>query len=223
MSDRLKEGELLFAKGKIKEAKKCFIDLLEEDPENSEALNNLGVICHALGKIQEAEDYFLKALAIKGDYLDPLLNLADLYQSVKRWKEAAIQLEKYISINNQDPNKFNQLGLVYLEMGNTQKAREALKRSLDLNPDQEIVRESLEELEKRYSDPICLPEPGSFRAAFIEIDITPRVSENNPVFLQGFGGPLRRATSVSTPLMMHTYPLCPWDHLSCREKFRTGL
>ena len=105
----IEKGERLFAEGKIEEAEKCFLDLLKNDPKNSETLNNLGAIQHAKGNLQEAEDFFIQALAVNEGYLDALLNLADLYQNAKRWKEAAIQLEKFISICNHDHKVFNQL------------------------------------------------------------------------------------------------------------------
>ena len=202
MEDKLKQGETLFAEGKIEEAEKCFLDFLDQNPEDAEALNNLGVLHYARGNVQEAEGYFLKAIEAKEDYPDALLNLADLYQNAKRWKEAALQLEKSIAIDDQDHNLLNQLGMVYLEMGNTEKARPTLKKSLELNPDQETIRESLERLEKRDMAPNYLPTPGFFRGAFAEINITPNVSEQNPLFLQGMGGPPRKATAVSSPLMM---------------------
>ncbi len=149
MEARLKQGEALFAEGKIEEAEKYFSRLLENDPTNTEILNNLGVIFHRQANSEKAEGYFLKALAIKEDYLDPLLNLADLYQTAKRWKEAAHQLEKCIAIDDQDPNLYNQLGMIYLEMSDSPKAREFLAKSLKLNPDQEIVRQSLGTLDKK--------------------------------------------------------------------------
>ena len=146
MEANIKHGESLFAEGKIEEAERCFLDLLDNDPTNAEILNNLGVICHDRGNVEEAEDYFQKAFAVKNDHLDALLNLVDLYQEAKRWEDAATQLEKYININTQEPNFYNQLGMVYLEMGNIEKAKEALKHSLDLNPVQEIVREAFSAL-----------------------------------------------------------------------------
>ena len=142
----IKESEVLFAQGKIEEAEKCFLDLLKNDPKNPEILNNLGVIQHAKSNLQEAEGFFMQALASNEGYLDALLNLADLYQNAKRWKEAAVLLEKYIAIDNQDPNLYNQLGMVYLEMGNTEKAEIALKKSLELNSEQKTVKESLSAL-----------------------------------------------------------------------------
>jgi len=148
MENKLKQGEALFAEGKIEEAEKCFLNLLEKNSEDVEALNNLGVLHCARGNVEKSESYLLKALAIKEDYSDALVNLANLYQDTKRWEEAAVQLEKCISINNQDPNLLKQLGMIYLEMGDTEKAKTVLAKSLKLNPDQEIVRQSLILLEK---------------------------------------------------------------------------
>ena len=44
MNNTLNEGETLFADGKIDEAEKCFLSLVENDSDCKEAYNNLGVI-----------------------------------------------------------------------------------------------------------------------------------------------------------------------------------
>jgi len=44
MKNKLKEGETLFADGKIDEAEKYFLSLVESDSDCKEAYNNLGVI-----------------------------------------------------------------------------------------------------------------------------------------------------------------------------------
>lgn len=134
MAGKLKQGEALFAEGKIEEAEKYFLNLLEEDPTNAEILNNLGAVYYSRENFDKAEDFFLKAFKANDNYLDALLNLADLYQNTNCWEEAANHLEKYTSIDGQDPNLFNQLGMVYLEMGDAEKARAALAESLELNP-----------------------------------------------------------------------------------------
>jgi len=149
VDDLIKEGETLFSEGKIEEAEKSFLSLLKNDPANAAILNNLGVIYHTQDNIEKAEEFFLKTHRINRDYLDPLLNLVDLYQNAKRWKEAVLQLMKCIAIDDQDPNLYNQLGMIYLEMGDFQKAREVLAKSYKLNPYQDILRQSLIALEKR--------------------------------------------------------------------------
>ena len=157
MQNKLKQGEALFAEGKIEEAERCFLSLLEknsEDSENVEAVNNLGVIHYARGNIEKSENYFFKAIAIKEDYSDALLNLANLYQNTGNWQKSASQFEKFISINNHDYNVFNQLGLVYLEMDDTAKAMSVLKKSLELNPEQKTVKDSLSTLKHATKKPI---------------------------------------------------------------------
>lgn len=105
-------------------------------------------------------------------------------------------------------------------MGNTQRACDVLKKSLKLNSDQKSVKESLKELEKIHYIPSYLPKEESFKAAFAEINITPNVSENNPVILQGMGGPPRKTTAVSNPLMMQLL-LLEDDHFT-KVLFVTG-
>jgi len=153
MEDKIKRGEALFAEGEIEQAFSVFNTILENQPDNQEALNNLGVIYHSRGNREKAEDYFLKVFAIKDDHLDALLNLIKLYQEDQRWQEAAIKLEKYIEKYDQDPKLYNQLGVVYLEIGNIEKARVVLAKSLELNPSQEIVKESFKALENKDDTP----------------------------------------------------------------------
>jgi Flp pilus assembly protein TadD len=47
----LREGEALFSEGKIEEAERCFLDLLDNNPANPEILNNVGVIQYTRGNL----------------------------------------------------------------------------------------------------------------------------------------------------------------------------
>ena len=202
MKDRLNEGETLFAEGKIEAAKGLFLDLFQEDPQNPEVSNNLGVVYHALGDLKKAEEYFRKSLSLRDDDSDCLRNLADLCNAQKRWQEASEYLEKSVSVQDNDPTIYNQLATIYLELGEVQKAKAALGESLRIDGDQEIIKESLKELEKAEASSETCQESAFFKAAFVEVDITPQVSEQYPILLQGFSGSPRKATDKSTSLMM---------------------
>ncbi len=80
MEAKLHTGEQLFSEGQVEAAKHVFLEILEEDPNNPEILNNMGVIEYSQENVQEAVDYFLKALLIEPDYQDALMNLALLYR-----------------------------------------------------------------------------------------------------------------------------------------------
>jgi len=75
MDNRLKQGEALFSGGKIVEAQKCFLEVLDHDPQNKEAYNNLGVISIKNQQIEEAIDYFNKSLTLDPFYKQGALNL----------------------------------------------------------------------------------------------------------------------------------------------------
>ena len=143
VKNRIKEGEELFSEGKIEEAERLFLGLLDGEPNNCDILNNIGVIYHTQGKVNFAEDYFLKALTVENDHLDVLSNLANVYMESKRWKEAAVQLKRYVSIDDRNADIFFQLGLVYDAIGEKEKADAAWKRSLEIDPNRRSSQDFL--------------------------------------------------------------------------------
>jgi len=146
--EEIKKAEELFQEGHVDEAEDIFNCVLQDQPENHEILNNLGVIHFTRGDVEEAEACLLKGLAVKPDYLDALFNLSLLYRSRKHWQAAARQLEEYISISNENADVFNQLGLIYIEMGNREAAVSLLEKSIQMNPNQQIVKYTLGRLEE---------------------------------------------------------------------------
>ena len=147
--ENIKNGVRFFEGGQFNEAEEIFLQALYLQPENYEILNNLGVIHYTKGHIQKAENHFLKSLIVKGDYPDALLNLAQIYQSVFWWEQSAIQLEKYILLDDKNVDILNQLGMVYLEMGSTQNERVVLAKYLEINPMQQLVKDTLKKIERR--------------------------------------------------------------------------
>ena len=74
MNNKLNEGETLFADGKIEEAEECFLSVVENDINNKEAYNNLGVIAFQKDDREKAIDYFTRSLGIDPLYRDAVLN-----------------------------------------------------------------------------------------------------------------------------------------------------
>ncbi|NVL89468.1 MAG: tetratricopeptide repeat protein [Desulfobacterales bacterium] len=108
MEDKLKQGETLFAEGKVEEAEKCFLGLLEENPENEEAYNNLGVIALQRQNIEQAFAYFTKALEIAPFYKYAVLNYSEVLRALGRLHAAIPILEKGIE-KYSDDKEVNQL------------------------------------------------------------------------------------------------------------------
>ncbi len=141
--DEIKRGEALFENGDLDLAESVFKSILQVAPDNCISLNNLGVINISKGHNILAEEYFKKAIALKDDYPEAIINLASLFQNAKRWIEALTLLSKFLDVNDTNSDIYNQLGIVYLEMNDPDKACAALEKSLKLKPEQPAVKESL--------------------------------------------------------------------------------
>jgi Tfp pilus assembly protein PilF len=72
------EGEAFFAEGNFAEAKDRFLAVVKDDPQDKNALNNLGVIAFQEKQIDHAARYFSQCLSIDPFYLDGVLNFCQL-------------------------------------------------------------------------------------------------------------------------------------------------
>ncbi len=96
MENKLEEGEILFADGKIDEAEEFFLSAIKKDINNKEAYNNLGVVAIQKEDVKSAVDYFAKSLKIDPFYKDAIINYADLLCSLNQLLIAKPLLEKVV-------------------------------------------------------------------------------------------------------------------------------
>lgn len=122
MSTEIERGESLLADGHEAEAERCFRGLLDRDPRNTEALNNLGVIAYRKNELKEAAAYFEKALAIDPLYRDSVENLKLVTRLTRQAETAAGEAPRLagarISIVAPFDNKFNELYRRYFSRDN---------------------------------------------------------------------------------------------------------
>ena len=86
LNELMKQAERHFEKGDLSLARQCFIQILEVDPNHSEALNNLGVILFQEGLINEAIDCFQTVLRQEPANADALANL----EMVEKYLQEAV-------------------------------------------------------------------------------------------------------------------------------------
>ncbi len=143
LNKKITQGQTLFKTGKVEESKILFLKLLENNPLNTEILNNLGVIFFSKGDIQKAEKFFKKAINVDNNHTDSRLNIINLLQGSGRYEESINHLKFLIQSRTDDVNIINQLAMAYLETGKKDEAISSLVKSLNINPAQKIVKESL--------------------------------------------------------------------------------
>lgn len=103
------------------------------DAEDFALYYNIGVALYNLreedpNQVSEAIAYYEKALSIQEDEPQTILNIAVAYVAIDQYRDAADWLEKYTSISTTDPDGWRLLSRCYSEMGEKEKARDALGR-----------------------------------------------------------------------------------------------
>src|SRR3972149_7722244 len=94
MENKLKEGERLFAEGKVDEAERYFLSLINNGIHDKEVFNNLGVIAFQRNDRKKAVDYFTRSLDIDPFYKAAVLNYVDLLNSLNQLQTAKPLLQK---------------------------------------------------------------------------------------------------------------------------------
>jgi tetratricopeptide (TPR) repeat protein len=94
---------------------------------------NIGVSLYNLRKedrshIDEAISYYQKALDITPNDPDTVFNILVAYAAKEDWSDAAQWGEKYVTVNPSDANGWKLLARSYSELGDRDKAEEAMKR-----------------------------------------------------------------------------------------------
>lgn len=113
----MKRGNQYLDEGEYTKAMMEFKDLLEIDPENPFALNNLGLTYKEKELYSSAKKSFEKALEILPNYYKALNNLGNLYFEMEEYERAQEYYEKSLEIKPNFPEAHWNLALCYEKSG----------------------------------------------------------------------------------------------------------
>jgi tetratricopeptide (TPR) repeat protein len=92
-----KQAEAKIAAGDVAGAARILVDIIEKDPVNFRAYNNVGIISWMRKAWEDAYSMFKKSVTIKPDYTDALINLFDGALKLRRISEALPYFEAALS------------------------------------------------------------------------------------------------------------------------------
>jgi tetratricopeptide (TPR) repeat protein len=92
-------AEMAITNGRIQEAAQILIAIIDKDPENWRAYNNLGILSWSTSKWIDAYQLFKKAVSIKGDFEDALVNLFDAALKLRKINEVSTLFNAAIELN----------------------------------------------------------------------------------------------------------------------------
>lgn len=142
----LEKGVKFYNKGNLKEATKCFQDVLKLEKDNFHALKYKGMILELEEKPVQAIKFYKKALKIQKD--DPLTLYylcISLYNSDK-YHESKEASEKLTKLRPDWDDSWYVLGISLQALGDTKGAIKAYSKALSINPLNEDASTVLKEL-----------------------------------------------------------------------------
>jgi predicted O-linked N-acetylglucosamine transferase (SPINDLY family) len=125
----------LHSSGRLAEAEALYRRVLTAQPNQPEALSNLGAVLTALGRPAEAVASLEKAVTLRPDYADAHGNLGVTLQALGRLEAATAAYRRAIAARPDDPQAHYNLGNVLHLAGRSDEAAAAYRRALLHKPD----------------------------------------------------------------------------------------
>ena len=172
----LQLGELQLARKQLDLAEHSFISVLRLEPESGVALIKLGEVYERREppQLDRAIAQYYAAERIATDPFDALFHLAGAFDRQKRSVDALQYYGRCVALRPKDPVPFNNIGKLYADRGEGDKALEQYQKALDL--DAHFI--------PAYSNRAAIfAERKDYKAAEEEIMKAAKVDPNNPVIL----------------------------------------
>ncbi len=114
--------------------------VLQQEPENVKTRVNMGIAYSSLRNFAKAEEVFALAEEHSSSYADLFVNRAIMNYERKEYAKALIDYQKYLNLNPNDHQIYNDMGVVHSLMGNHQKAIESFTRAISISPVKDYYR-----------------------------------------------------------------------------------
>jgi tetratricopeptide (TPR) repeat protein len=114
------------------EAETLWRRIVDDYGDDSDALNNLGVVLHELGRLSEAEAYFNRTLNVSPGHVGALINYGRLLVQLLRNDEAERMYLQAVKLQPLAVEAHENLGVLYRKARRLKEAEYAFRRVLDI-------------------------------------------------------------------------------------------
>jgi predicted O-linked N-acetylglucosamine transferase (SPINDLY family) len=120
--------------GRLAEAETLYRQVLQAQPDNSDALHLLGLIAHHIGRHEVAVEMIGKAIAINPSVAAFHNNIGEAYRAQLKLEEATVHYLQALSLKPDFAEACNNLGTVYQRQGRLEEAAAYYRQALKCSP-----------------------------------------------------------------------------------------
>lgn len=119
--------------GQLEQAQAIFEGILDDDPEDIQALNALGIISYVIDNNQDAIKYFTEVIDNHPNSSSGYLNRSCVYKYQNDTERAIKDLSKAISIDSSEPNLYMDRADLYAGSKDWEKAKADIEKALSFD------------------------------------------------------------------------------------------
>jgi Flp pilus assembly protein TadD/peroxiredoxin len=136
-------GVALFQHGYLEQAAESFKQVIAEDPENAEALYNLGTLYLRSNQSEQARQYLEQTVKRRPNYPEAWNNLGMLCAQEGQADEAIHDFQRSLELRPDYSIALLNLGNLYRRQGNFQESERLLFQALQISPDDPEINYSV--------------------------------------------------------------------------------
>lgn len=140
-----------FDKGNYQKARNYFTKVVDENPDDTQALFFIGVAYEAEGDLENALKFYKKTLEVRNDFVEPRMRIAYIYFLQKNYQKALESLDKVADIDR-DMDFYRLKAAILEEEGRVDEAIYVIDEGLAKNPESEELLFSLAVLKEKKKD-----------------------------------------------------------------------
>jgi predicted TPR repeat methyltransferase len=129
--------------GHVRQAEDIYRAILEQAPEQADALHYLGVIAHQQGRHHEAVALIEQSLVLAPSQADWYSNLGIVLKARARLDEAVAAFRQAIALDPGHVNAYNNLGVLLRARGEIAEAEAAYRTAIEIDPAHQDVHQNL--------------------------------------------------------------------------------
>ena len=129
--------------GKLQEAKRAYLRILDLAPQHAKTLSLLGKLCAQTGDWNAAKKHLTQALDLAPKHADTLESLAMVHEAQNEWVRSQALYQQAIALNPDNAHLHNNYGDLLRKMGILEESRIHFLKALSLQPRFAIAQNNL--------------------------------------------------------------------------------
>ncbi|AFZ20335.1 tetratricopeptide repeat protein [Allocoleopsis franciscana] len=198
ISEAIVSAFQFYQTGNLSHAEWICQQILQQQPNSTEALDLLGRMAHQVGKLEEAIAYYQKLIALLPDYAEAYYRLGSALQSKGQLAEAIAFYQHAIKLQPDYTEAHYNLGYAFHQQGNLPAAIEHYQQAIALNPNQAEAHANLAHI---------LQHQGQIEAAITHYQQAIAIKPDVPEIFYNLGNLLKQQNQLDAAMIQYQWAL----------------